>query len=88
MHFRAPDKALRMSSRDHIHPGVVVSKLEGKHEMTLGFIDSLRDEFIENRTRGFFFHSRLCFYEAKGLNEGILLDRNEWRKLIHVPDPT
>ena len=22
--------------------------------------------------------------EAKGLNEGILLDRNEWRKLIHV----
>jgi len=26
--------------------------------------------------------------EAKDLNEGILLDRNEWRKLIHVPDPT
>ena len=26
--------------------------------------------------------------EANGLNEGILLDRNEWRKLIHVPDPT
>ena len=25
--------------------------------------------------------------EAKGLKEGILLDRNEWRKLIHVPDP-
>ena len=25
--------------------------------------------------------------EAKGLSEGILLDRNEWRKLIHVPDP-
>jgi len=25
--------------------------------------------------------------EAKGLGEGILLDRNEWRKLIHVPDP-
>ena len=25
--------------------------------------------------------------EAKCLNEGILLDRNEWRKLIHVPDP-
>jgi len=24
--------------------------------------------------------------EAKGLSEGILLDRNEWRKLIHVPD--
>ena len=25
--------------------------------------------------------------EAKGLSEGILLDRNEWKKLIHVPDP-
>jgi len=25
--------------------------------------------------------------EAKGLSEGILLDRNEWRKLIHVSDP-
>jgi len=24
--------------------------------------------------------------EAKGLNEGILLDRNKWRELIHVPD--
>ena len=24
--------------------------------------------------------------EAKGLSESILLDRNEWRKLIHVPD--
>ena len=24
--------------------------------------------------------------EAKGLNEGILLYRNEWRKLTHVPD--
>ena len=22
------------------------------------------------------------------LSEGILLDRNEWRKLIHMPDPT
>ena len=25
--------------------------------------------------------------ETKGLSEGILLDRNEWKKLIHVPDP-
>jgi len=24
--------------------------------------------------------------EDKGLNEGMLLDRNEWRKLIHLPD--
>ena len=25
--------------------------------------------------------------EAKCLSEGILLDRNEWRKLIYVPNP-
>jgi len=25
--------------------------------------------------------------KAKGLNKGILLDKNEWRKLIHVPNP-
>ena len=25
--------------------------------------------------------------EGKGLSEGILLDKNEWRKLIHVPNP-
>jgi len=24
--------------------------------------------------------------KAKGLSEGIVLDKNEWRKLIHVPD--
>ena len=24
-------------------------------------------------------------YRAKGINEVMLLDRNEWRKLIHVP---
>ena len=24
---------------------------------------------------------------AKGLTESILLDRNEWRKLIHVSNP-
>jgi len=26
-------------------------------------------------------------YEVKGLNEGILLNRNEWRKLTYVSDP-
>ena len=25
--------------------------------------------------------------KAKGLSEGIMLDRNDWRKLIHSPDP-
>ena len=27
------------------------------------------------------------YIKAKGLSEGILLNRNEWRKLIHVLDP-
>ena len=27
------------------------------------------------------------YIEPKGPSEGILLDRNEWRKLIHVADP-
>ena len=26
--------------------------------------------------------------KAKELSEDILLDRNEWRKMIHVPDPS
>ena len=26
--------------------------------------------------------------EAKGLNEVIFLERNKWRKLIYVPNPT
>ena len=31
---------------------------------------------------------KFLLVKHKGLSEGILLDRNEWRKLIHVPDPT
>lgn len=47
MHFRVLAKALRMSGGDHIHAGTVVGKLEGEREMTLGFVDLLRDDFIE-----------------------------------------
>ncbi|KAG6513751.1 hypothetical protein ZIOFF_024087 [Zingiber officinale] len=36
--------------------GTVVGKLEGEREMTLGFVDLLRDDFIEkDRSRGIFF---------------------------------
>ncbi|KAH0439553.1 hypothetical protein IEQ34_024044 [Dendrobium chrysotoxum] len=47
MHFRVLAKALRMSGGDHIHAGTVVGKLEGEREMTLGFVDLLRDDFLE-----------------------------------------
>uniref|UniRef100_A0A251VF71 Ribulose bisphosphate carboxylase large chain n=1 Tax=Helianthus annuus TaxID=4232 RepID=A0A251VF71_HELAN len=56
MHFRVLAKALRMSGGDHIHSGTVVGKLEGEREITLGFVDLLRDDFIEkDRSRGIYF---------------------------------
>ncbi|XP_038880314.1 ribulose bisphosphate carboxylase large chain-like [Benincasa hispida] len=56
MHFRVLAKALRMSGGDHIHAGTVVGKLEGEREITLGFVDLLRDDFIEkDRNRGIYF---------------------------------
>uniref|UniRef100_A0A453FW27 Ribulose bisphosphate carboxylase large subunit C-terminal domain-containing protein n=1 Tax=Aegilops tauschii subsp. strangulata TaxID=200361 RepID=A0A453FW27_AEGTS len=49
-----------MSGGDHIHSGTVVGKLEGEREMTLGFVDLLRDDFIEkDRARGIFFSANL-----------------------------
>ncbi|KAL1341622.1 hypothetical protein AAHE18_09G100400 [Arachis hypogaea] len=47
MHFRVLAKALRLSGGDHIHAGTVVGKLEGERDITLGFVDLLRDDFIE-----------------------------------------
>ncbi|VAH75258.1 unnamed protein product [Triticum turgidum subsp. durum] len=45
-----------LTGGDHIHSGTVVGKLEGEREMTLGFVDLLRDDFIEkDRARGIFF---------------------------------
>ncbi|TYI19821.1 hypothetical protein ES332_A07G191800v1 [Gossypium tomentosum] len=56
MHFRVLAKALRMSGGDHIHAGTVVGKLEGERDITLGFVDLLRDDFIEkDRSRGIYF---------------------------------
>eukprot|EP00850_Spirogloea_muscicola_P024240 SM000511S17828 [mRNA] locus=s511:1799:4905:- [translate_table: standard] len=56
MHFRVLAKALRMSGGDHIHAGTVVGKLEGERQVTLGFVDLLRDDYIEkDRSRGIYF---------------------------------
>ena len=45
-----------MSGGDHIHSGTVVGKLEGEREMTLGFVDLLRDDFTKKgHARGIFF---------------------------------
>nr|ATL61296.1 ribulose-1,5-bisphosphate carboxylase/oxygenase large subunit [Rubia horrida] len=56
MHFRVLAKALRMSGGDHIHAGTVVGKLEGERDITLGFVDLLRDDYIEkDRSRGIYF---------------------------------
>ncbi|WJZ97172.1 hypothetical protein VitviT2T_015797 [Vitis vinifera] len=56
MHFRVLAKALRLSRGDHIHAGTVVGKLEGEREITLGFVDLLRDDFVEkDRSRGIYF---------------------------------
>jgi len=56
MHFRVLAKALRLSGGDHLHSGTVVGKLEGEREVTLGFVDLMRDDYIEkDRSRGIYF---------------------------------
>ncbi|KAL2905563.1 Ribulose bisphosphate carboxylase large chain [Bienertia sinuspersici] len=56
MHFRVLAKALRLSGGDHIHAGTVVGKLEGERDITLGFVDLLRDDYTEkDRSCGIYF---------------------------------
>jgi ribulose-bisphosphate carboxylase large chain len=56
IHFRVLTKCLRLSGGDHLHSGTVVGKLEGDRQATLGWIDLMRDKFIEeDRSRGIFF---------------------------------
>jgi ribulose-bisphosphate carboxylase large chain len=56
MHFRVLAKALRLSGGDHLHSGTVVGKLEGEREITIGFVDLIRDDFIaKDRKRGIYF---------------------------------
>nr|UIB38839.1 ribulose-1,5-bisphosphate carboxylase/oxygenase large subunit [Trentepohlia sp. YN1242] len=56
IHFRVLAKTLRMSGGDHLHSGTVVGKLEGDRDITQGFVDLMRDDYIErDRHRGVFF---------------------------------
>ena len=56
IHFRVLAKALRLSGGDHLHSGTVVGKLEGEREVTLGFVDLMRDAYVEkDRSRGIYF---------------------------------
>lgn len=55
IHFRVLAKTLRMSGGDHLHSGTVVGKLEGEREVTLGFVDLMRDAYVEkDRSRGIY----------------------------------
>jgi ribulose-bisphosphate carboxylase large chain len=61
IHFRVLAKALRLSGGDHLHSGTVVGKLEGEREITLGFVDLIRDDFIaKDRSRGIYFEQEWC----------------------------
>ncbi len=54
--FRVRAKCLRMSGGDHLHSGTVVGKLEGDRAITLGFVDLMREECVQqDRSRGVFF---------------------------------
>jgi len=56
MRFHVLVKALHLSGGDHIHFGTLVGKLEGERQVTLGFVDLLRDDYIEkDRNRGIYF---------------------------------
>ncbi|RYR67274.1 hypothetical protein Ahy_A03g013591 [Arachis hypogaea] len=49
-------RAIAQLGRDHIHAGTIVGKLEGERDITLDFVDLLRDDFIEkDRSRGIYF---------------------------------
>jgi ribulose-bisphosphate carboxylase large chain len=61
IHFRVLAKTLRMSGGDHLHSGTVVGKLEGEREVTLGFVDLMRDPYVEkDRSRGIYFTQDWC----------------------------
>ncbi len=56
IHFRVLAKSLRLSGGDHLHSGTVVGKLEGERGITMGFVDLMREEYVEeDRGRGIYF---------------------------------
>ncbi|KAI9080608.1 hypothetical protein K1719_037414 [Acacia pycnantha] len=83
MHFRVLAKALHLSGGDHISAGTVVGKLEGEREITLGFVDLLRDDYIEkDRSRGIYFTQdwvsmRKHVYEARNEGRDLAREGNE-----------
>lgn len=61
MHFRVLAKLLRLSGGDHLHSGTVVGKLEGDRNFTLGFVDQMREDFVEkDMSRGNFYDQQWC----------------------------
>jgi ribulose-bisphosphate carboxylase large chain len=46
------------------YSGTVVGKLEGEREITLGFVDLMRDDYIENRSRGIYLHKTGFLYQV------------------------
>lgn len=44
-----------------MHSGIVVGKLEGERGITLGFVDLMRDAYVEkDRSRGIYFRQDWC----------------------------
>ncbi|KAL2923137.1 Ribulose bisphosphate carboxylase large chain, partial [Bienertia sinuspersici] len=81
-------KALRLSGGDHIHAGTVVGKLEGERDITLGFVDLLRDDYTEkDRSRVWWRNLRNPWGNAPGAVanrvalEACVQARNEGRDL-------
>nr|VDD65810.1 unnamed protein product [Brassica oleracea] len=87
MHFRVLAKTLRLSGGDHVHAGTVVGKLEGDRESTLGFVDLLRDDYVEKTEVVVSFHSRLglttrcstCGFRGYSRLAYACFDRDLWR---------
>ncbi|MBA0803518.1 hypothetical protein Gohar_013721 [Gossypium harknessii] len=61
MYFRILAKALYMFGGDHIYIGTVVGKLEGEKDITLGFVDLLRVDFIEKDRSCVFISPKIWF---------------------------
>jgi ribulose-bisphosphate carboxylase large chain len=71
IHFRVLAKALRMSGGDHLHSGTVVGKLEGEREVTLGFVDLMRDNYIEKIVAVVFITQDWCSMAGVSCSGGI-----------------
>ena len=56
INFRVLAKILRLMGGDQLHTGTVVGKLEGDRAATMGWVDLIRERYVEeDRSRGIFF---------------------------------